>query len=94
MQKNFYSNTVIWKGERPMGMRKMSDERRDNMLGGVAIILLGVLLSGSAIWGLVFNIYSMSGAAPPLFMLLGVGSIILGAAIALYKPESQISTEE
>lgn len=67
----------------------MSDERRDNMLGGIAIILLGILLSGSAVWGLVFNIYSMSGAAPVLFMILGVGSIILGAAITLYKPAAQ-----
>lgn len=70
-------------------MPKMSDERRDNLLGGIAIILLGVLLSGSAIWGLVFNIYSMSGAAPALFMILGVGSIILGAAITLHKPAAE-----
>jgi hypothetical protein len=73
-----------------MKMPKMSDERRDNLIGGIAIILLGVLLSGSAVWGLFFDIYSMNGgAAPVLFMILGVGSIILGAAITLYKPEAQ-----
>ncbi len=72
-----------------MKLPNLSDERRDNLLGGIAIILLGVLLSGSAVWGFVFSIYSMSGAAVVLFMLLGVGSIILGAAIALYKPETQ-----
>lgn len=70
-----------------MKMSTMSDERRDNLIGGIAIILLGVLLSGSAVWGLVFNIYSMTGAAPVLFMILGVGSIILGTAITLHKPE-------
>ncbi len=73
-------------------MRKISDERLDNLLGGFAIILLGLLLSGSAVWGLVFNIYSMSGAAPVLFIILGVGSIILGAAITLHKPETQTNT--
>lgn len=72
-----------------MEMLKLSDERRDNVIGGIAIILLGVLLSGSAIWGAFFNIYSMTGAAPVLFMILGVGSIILGAAITLHKPEAQ-----
>ena len=77
-----------------MKMPSMSDERRDNLIGGVLIILLGVLLSGSAVWGLVFNIYSMNGgAAPVLFMILGVGSIILGVAITLYKPELQTNAE-
>ena len=71
-------------------MLNLSDEHRDNLIGGVLIILLGVLLSGSAVWGLVFDIYSMNGgAAPVLFIILGVGSIILGAAITLYKPEQQ-----
>jgi hypothetical protein len=78
--------------ESPIGMRKMSDERIDNLLGGLAIILLGVLLSGSAVWGLVFNIYSMSGAAPVLFIILGVGSIILGIGITLHKPDVQADT--
>jgi len=73
-------------------MRKISDERLDNLLGGFVIILLGVLLSGSAVWGLIFNIYSMSGAAPVLFIILGVGSIILGAAITLHKTEAQPNT--
>ncbi len=72
-----------------MKMPNLSDERKDNLLGGIAIILLGVLLSGSAVWGAVFNIYSMSGAAPVLFIILGVGSIILGVAITRYKPETQ-----
>lgn len=72
-----------------MGMPKLSDERRDNLLGGAAIILLGVLLSGSAVWGAVFNIYSMTGAAPVLFFILGAGSIILGTAIMLHKPDAQ-----
>ena len=70
----------------------MSDERKDNLLGGAAIILLGVLLSGSAVWGLVFNIYSMNGgAAPALFIILGVGSIILGIAITRHKPKAQVN---
>jgi len=73
-------------------MRKMSDERLDNLLGGFVIILLGVLLSGSAVWGFIFNIYSMSGAAPVLFIILGAGSIILGTAITLHKPEAQPNT--
>jgi hypothetical protein len=73
-------------------MRKISDERLDNLLGGFVIILLGVLLSGSAVWGLIFNIYSMSGAAPVLFIILGIGSIILGAAITLHKTEAQPNT--
>lgn len=73
-------------------MPNMSDERRDNLLGGIAIILLGILLSGSAVWGLVFDIYSMSGAAPALFMILGVGSIILGVAITVHKPAVETNT--
>jgi hypothetical protein len=73
-----------------MNLSGMSDERKDNLLGGAAIILLGVLLSGSAVWGLVFNIYSMNGgAAPVLFIILGAGSIILGIAITRHKPEAK-----
>ncbi len=69
---------------------KISEERRDNMLGGFAIILLGILLSGSAVWGLFYNVYSMNGgAAPALFILLGVSSIIMGTAIFMHKPETQ-----
>lgn len=71
-------------------MPKISDERKDNMLGGFAIILLGILFCGSAIWGLVDDVYSMNGGpAPPLFILLGVSSIIMGTAIFLHKPEAQ-----
>jgi hypothetical protein len=73
----------------PMKMPNLSEDRRDNLIGGAAIILLGVLLSGSAIWGAVFNIYSMTGAAPVLFFILGFGSIILGVAIVRHKPESE-----
>ena len=59
------------------------------MLGGAAIILLGVLLFGSAIWGLAFGIYSMNGGwAPPFFIILGLGSIIMGAIIFRRKPEA------
>ena len=71
---------------------RISDEWKDNMLGGFAIILLGILLSGSAVWGLVDGIYSMNGgAAPALFILLGVASIIMGTAIFLHKPEAKTS---
>jgi hypothetical protein len=72
-----------------MKMPTLSDEQRDNLLGGLAIILLGILLSGSAVWGLVYDIYSMTGATPILFIILGVGSIILGVAITFHKPEAQ-----
>ncbi|MGA2680696.1 MAG: hypothetical protein ABSF44_02730 [Candidatus Bathyarchaeia archaeon] len=75
-----------------MRMPTLSDERKDNLLGGFAIILLGVLLSGSAVWGLVYDIYSMTGATPVLFIILGVGSIILGILITLHKPEAQTNT--
>jgi len=65
----------------------LKEERTDNWLGGIAIILLGVLLSGSAIWGLVDNVYSMNGGlGPPLIILLGVSSIIMGVAIIIHKP--------
>jgi len=62
------------------------------MLGGFAIILLGILLAGSAIWGLIDDVYSMNGGpAPALFIILGVSSIIMGTAIFMYKPETQES---
>ena len=74
----------------PDGMPKISDERKDNMLGGSAIILLGILLVGSAIWGIVYDVYSMGGGASPvLFIILGVGTIVIGTAIFLHKPEAQ-----
>lgn len=53
-------------------MSDWKEERQDYILGGIAIILLGILLSGSAVWGLVVNVYSMNGGlAPPLFLILG-----------------------
>ena len=71
-------------------MHYISEERRDNMLGGFAIILLGILLSGSAVWGLVDDVYSMNGgAAPVLYIILGVSSIIMGIAIFMHKAEMQ-----
>ena len=64
-------------------------EHRDNLLGGIAIILVGLLLSLSAVWGLVDNVYSMNGGlAPIMFIILGVGSIILGVLIFIHKPEA------
>ena len=67
-----------------------SDERKDSMLGGFIIILLGILFCGSAIWGLLDDVYSMNGGpAPPLIILLGVSSIIMGVAIFRHKPEPQ-----
>lgn len=72
------------------GMSDWKEERQDYILGGIAIILLGILLSGSAVWGLVVNVYSMnSGLAPPLFLILGAGTIIMGIFISLHKPEKQ-----
>ena len=68
---------------------------RTTYLGGIAIILLGILLSGSAVWGLVVNVYSMNGGlAPPLFLILGTGTIIMGIFISLHKPERQEGTVE
>jgi len=65
--------------------RRMSDakeEHWDNLLGGLAIILLGILISASSVWGVVDNVYSMnSGAAPVLFFILGVGTILIGIFI-------------
>ena len=62
-------------------MSNTKEERRDNMLGGFVIILLGILLSSSAIWGLVDNVYSMNGTLAIVFIILGIGSIIWGALI-------------
>jgi len=71
-------------------MLDVKEEYWDNLLGGLAIILIGILLSSSAIWGLVDNIYSMnSGPLPIMFIMLGIGSIILGALIFIHKPEAQ-----
>ena len=71
----------------------MSDakgEYWDNLLGGFAIILLGVLISASSVWGVVDNVYSMSGgAAPALFFVLGAGTVLIGVFILLHKPEAQ-----
>ena len=65
-------------------MSNVKEEYWDNLLGGLAILLLGILLSSSAIWGLVDNVYSMnSGLAPILFIILGIGSIILGVLIMM-----------
>ena len=71
-------------------MLDRKEERDDNMLGGFAIILLGVLLSASSVWGIVDNVASMNGGpAPVLFMILGIASIIIGAAIFKHKPEAK-----
>ena len=68
-------------------MSNVKEEHRDNLLGGLAIILIGILISSSAIWGLVDNVYSMnSGLAPIMFIILGIGSIILGVSIFIHKP--------
>ncbi|MGD0202470.1 MAG: hypothetical protein ABSC20_01010 [Candidatus Bathyarchaeia archaeon] len=75
--------------EVPTRMSNIKEEHRDNLLGGLAIILIGILLSSSAIWGLVDNVYSMnSGLAPIMFIILGVGSIIWGVLIFIHKPEA------
>ncbi len=75
--------------EVPTRMSNAKEEHRDNLLGGFAIILIGILISSSAVWGLVDNVYSMnSGAAPIMFIILGIGSIILGISIFIRKPEA------
>jgi uncharacterized membrane protein YidH (DUF202 family) len=75
--------------EVPTRMSNVTDERRDNLLGGFTIILIGILISSSAVWGLVDNVYSMnSGPAPIMFIILGIGSIILGISIFIHKPEA------
>jgi hypothetical protein len=71
-------------------MLDAKEEHWDNLLGGLAIILLGILLSASSVWGVVDNVYSMNGgAAPVLFFILGVGTILIGTFIILQKPEAQ-----
>lgn len=68
---------------------KTEELHRDNMLGGLVIVLLGVLLSASAVWGVVDDVYSMNGGfAPVIFFILGVGSIIWGITIFIHKPEA------
>jgi len=70
-------------------MSNSKEEQMDNLLGGIAIILIGLLLSSSAVWGLVDNVYSMNGGLTPImFIILGIGSIILGALIFVHKPEA------
>ncbi|MGD0646298.1 MAG: hypothetical protein ABSA75_15505 [Candidatus Bathyarchaeia archaeon] len=70
-------------------MSNAKEEHRDNLLGGLAIILIGILISSSAIWGLVDNVYSMNnGPLPTMFIILGIGSIILGVSIFIRKPEA------
>jgi hypothetical protein len=71
-------------------MSDAKEEHSDNLLGGFAIILLGILISASSVWGVVDNVYSMNGgAAPVLFFILGVGTILIGMFILLHKPEAQ-----
>ena len=71
-------------------MSNAQEEHRDNLLGGFAIILIGILITSSAIWGLVDNVYSMnSGVLPIMFIILGIGSIIWGVLIIISKPEVQ-----
>jgi len=71
-------------------MSDAKEEHWDNLLGGLAIILLGILLSASSVWGVVDNVYSMNGgAAPVLFFILGIGTILIGTFIILKKPEAQ-----
>ena len=63
-------------------MSDTKEEYSDNLLGGFAIILVGLLLSSSAVWGVVDDVYSMNGGlAPALAFAFGIGSIILGALI-------------
>jgi len=79
-------------------MSNEKEERMDNLLGGIAIILIGLLLSSSAIWGLVDNVYSMNGGlAPIMFIILGFGSIILGCSylfINLRRKQLQFAAEK
>ena len=70
-------------------MSKVNEEYMDNLLGGLAIILIGILLSSSTVWGLVDNVYSMNGGfLPIIFIILGIGSIVLGVSIFIRKPEA------
>jgi len=67
-------------------MSDVKEERRDNMLGGVAIVLIGVLLSASAGWGINNNSYlETNEAVLIIFLILGIASIILGALIFTKK---------
>ena len=71
-------------------MSDAKEEYWDNLLGGFAIVLLGVLISASSVWGFVDNVYSMNGgAAPALFFILGAGTILIGIFILLHKPEAR-----
>jgi hypothetical protein len=69
-------------------MSNAQEEHRDNLLGGLAIMLIGILISSSAIWGLVDNVYSMNSGLAIMFIILGIGSIIWGALIFINKPEA------
>ena len=63
-------------------MSDVKEERRDNMLGGVAIVLIGVLLSASAVWGIANNSFlATNETVLIIFLILGIASIILGAFI-------------
>jgi len=74
-------------------IQNTTDEQRDNILGGLAITLIGILLSSSAVWGLVDNVYSMNGGPLPiLFIILGIGSIIFGVSLIIRKPQEQLLT--
>lgn len=65
-------------------MSSEKQEAADSLLGGVAIILLGILIFSSAVWGIVENVASINGgASAALFMLLGIASMLIGAAIFL-----------
>ena len=67
-------------------MSDAKEEHRDNMLGGVAIVLIGALLSASAIWGIDNNSYlATNEAVLIIFLILGIASIILGALIFTKK---------
>ena len=78
---------IRW-NEGPARMSDAKEEYWDNLLGGFAIILLGILISASSVWGVVDNVYSMNGgAAPVLFFVLGAGTILIGVFILRHKPE-------
>jgi len=67
-------------------MSDVKEESRDNMLGGVAIVLIGVLLSASAVWGIDNNSYlATNEAVLIIFLVLGIASIIMGASIFTKK---------
>lgn len=63
-------------------MSSEKQEAADSVLGGVAIILVGILIFASAVWGVVQDVASINGgAAVVFFMFVGLGSIVIGAAI-------------